>query len=110
MPSRRRSPPENTLNPELCQDFVISSISSSGTLTALIAAGSAWWIDSSASITSAAIEAVSAIGDIVDGDLVADPNGRHPVLAAAGQHHPELVVGDVAGAHRLLVAGSRPSP
>src|ERR1700722_15326734 len=61
MPSRRRSPPEKTLNPELCQAFVISSISSSGTLTALIAAGSAWWMDSSASKTSDAIEVVSAI-------------------------------------------------
>ena len=42
MPIRRRSPPENTLKPDSCHDFVTSSISSSGTLTALIAAGSAW--------------------------------------------------------------------
>ncbi|COX63485.1 Uncharacterised protein [Mycobacterium tuberculosis] len=42
MPIRRRSPPEKTLNPDSCHDFVASSISSIGTLTALIAAGSAW--------------------------------------------------------------------
>jgi len=42
--------------------------------------------------------------DVIDGDLVADSNGRHPMLGASGKQDAELVVRDVARAHRLLAA------
>ena len=41
-----------------------------------------------------------AEAEIVDRDVVANPNRRYPVLTAPGQHHAKLVVRDIARAGR----------